>query len=479
MRLSITLTCILTAILQAVAQYPAPDLTGEMPYTEESPSVISHPRSYPDNAGMMINKSLAPRVFMGYRHLGRPKRFSRFPDAGVTSQVWRDSIMPQTGRTPLSPTDSVLVLLGFREPQPRVPSREELPVAFGSVTPDWLKKAADTYRFQEDFVYEMMLRRPGLIEYAYWDLPERPRLKEEDYSLRGFIRGIDLPALGEAGTLRGSGHDVINWLHLFNVSLQLSQAYVSGNWYQGGNSYLAFLGSFLWDVQLNNVYHPNLIFQSTVSYKLAINSTPDDEFHKYSVSQDLFQYNLKTGYKAFQNWYYSFLMQFKTQFLHSYPANSETRTASFLSPGELNLGLGMTYSKENEKKTLKFSASVSPVSYNLKTCIDPLVDHAQFGIKPGRRLVNEVGSNAEVNFMAKIWENTTYTTRLFLFTDYRVLQGDWENTINFQFSKVFSTQIYAHLRYDTSADSSIDRNWRKLMLKEILSVGISYTFSTK
>ena len=239
------------------------------------------------------------------------------------------------------------------------------------------------------------------------------------------------------------------------------------------------LANFLWDVQLNNVYYPKLIFQSAVSYKLSVNSTPDDQYHEYSVSQDLFQYNLKLGYKAVKHWYYSFAAQFKTQFFNSYPANSETRSASFLSPGELNLGLGMTYTKENEAKTLKFSATVSPASYNLKTCIDPKVDPVQFGIRAGRKWLNEVGSNAEVNFMAKLWGNTTYTTRLFLFSDYKTFQGDWENTLNFQFSRLFSTQIYAHLRYDSSADSSVSRRWRKLMLKEILSVGISYTFSTK
>lgn len=271
----------------------------------------------------------------------------------------------------------------------------------------------------------------------------------------------------------------INWLHVFNIGLQLSQAYVSDNWYQGGNSYLAFLGNFMWDVQLNPVYHPKIIFQSTLSYKLAINSTPDDEYHKYSVSQDLFQYNLKAGYKAVHNWYYSFVAQFKTQLLHSYPANSEVRKASFLSPGELNVGFGMTYSKENAKKTLKFSASISPISYNLKTCIDKKIDVTQFNIKPGHKFLNEVGSNAEINFYAKMWHNATYTTRLFLFTDYKSFQGDWENTFNFQFSRFFSTQIYAHLRYDTSVDSSISRGWKKLMLKEILSFGLSYTFSTK
>lgn len=449
----------------------APDLSGEI---------------YPTP----INKSLAPRVFTGYRDLRHPLRDRPFPDPEIAVRVWRDSVRTVTEEaTPFDSETMIPIWDGdtivwynpvVEEELPNVPDREDLSVAFGSATPEWLRKTIDTFRMQEDFTYEFMIENPEYIEYAYWDLPQRPRLPEEDRSFRGFLMRQQIPHPIVTGALRvDSVPERINWLHTFNLAFQLSQAYVSGNWYQGGTSYLAFLGNFLWDVQLNNVYYPKLIFQSTLSYKLAINSTPDDEFHKYSVSQDQFQYNLKTGYKAVNNWYYSFLMQFKTQFMNSYPSNSITRTASFLSPGELNLGLGMTYSKENEKKTLKFSASISPISYNFRTCIDDKVDHPQFGIKPDRKWVNEIGSNAEVNFFAHIWGNTTYTTRLFIFSDYKLLQTDWENTLNFQFSRLFSTQIYAHLRYDTSADSKVNRKWKKLMLKEILSVGISYTFSTK
>lgn len=489
------LTSVLATILLAAATSPA------QVYLEEDPvntgrRAGEHQTTTPDELyrpdlgqriyATPVNKSLTPRVFTGYRHLRSGMRYTNFPDPDVSAQVWRDSVMhnqPDSfGKesTEAFRMDSLLQAMGLIEPPRSIPDREDLPVAFGSVIPDWLRRILDTYRFQEDFTYRMMLDNPSLIEYAYWDLPVPPRLPEEDTSLHGYLKRLDLPDMPDvAEVATNSDPHRINWLHTFNVALQLSQAYVSGNWYQGGNSYLAFLGNFLWDVQLNNVYHPNLIFQSTVAYKLAINSTPDDQYHKNSVSQDLFQYNLKTGYKAIYNWYYSFLMQFKTQFLHSYPSNSETRQASFMSPGELNLGLGMTYSKENAAKTLKFSASISPVSYNLKVCLDDMVDREQFNIKPGHRWVNEIGSNAEVNFYAKLWGNTTYSTRLFIFTDYKLLQADWENTLNFQFSKLFSTQIYAHLRYDTSADPNMARQWKKLMLKEILSVGISYTFSTK
>ncbi|MBD5304945.1 MAG: DUF3078 domain-containing protein [Bacteroides sp.] len=441
-----------------------------------------------------VNKSLFPRVFTGYRHISRRRPYSQFPDAGVVSEV-----MAEVWRDPVVTPDSVVLsdedlqpdpdALSPVTPQPattessyeaEMPTREELSVAFGSVIPSWLRKSIDTYRFQEDFAYTMMIDNPSLIEYAYWDLPEPPRLPEEDYSFRGYLKRLNLPEIKPAANLPVHANGGrINWLHSFNVAIQLSQAYVSSNWYQGGTSHLAFFANTSWDVQLNQVYYPKAMFQSTVSYKLAINSTPDDQYHRYNVSQDLFQYNLKAGYKALENWYYSFTMQFKTQFFNSYPTNSPDRSASFLSPGEFNVGLGMTYSKQNEKKTLTFTASISPISYNLKTCIDKWVDHSQFGIRADRKLLNEIGSNAEVNFTALLWGNTTYTTRLFIFSDYKNMQTDWENTLNFQFSRLFSTQIYAHLRYDTSADSSISRKWRKLMMKEILSVGISYSFSTK
>lgn len=473
MRTFTTSLCILAAASLMKAQdvkFDSPDYSDPINRPDLGETIYATP----------INKSLGPRVFLGYRNLFHPRKFTTFPDPEIATQVWRDSVHNSAEELDNTADDPFLNSIEtISAEKPEIPSREDLPVAFGSVTPDWLKRATNTYRLQEDFVYQMMVENPAYIDYAYWDLPVPPRLPEEDYSLRGYLQRLHLPKVIEAEKLDvNSKGTPVNWLHSFNVALQLSQAYVSGNWYQGGNSYLAFLGNFNWDVQLNTAYHPNLIFQSALSYKLAVNSTPDDQYHKYSISQDQFQYNLKAGYKAIHNWYYSFLLQFKTQLFNGYPANSPTRSAAFLSPGELNVGLGMTYNKENKDKTLALSVSISPISYNLKTCINRYVDPAQFGIRPGRKLQNEIGSNAEINFKAVIWGNTTYTTRLFLFSDYSSFLSDWENTINFQFSKLFSTQIYAHLRYDTQADSSISK-WKKLMLKEILSVGISYTFSTK
>lgn len=443
-----------------------------------------------------ISLLLGPWVFTGYRSLVRHPKLTEFPDAGTAARIWRDIDREHRRdllRAERAEKDSILaehpdsIQLLLWDPYESIEARErdldrELPpVASGEVTPPWLERAIRSNDIQLDLMYHLMVYEPHHIQYAYWDLPVPPRLPEEDYSFHGYLKRLNLPEVDvtDAVIKESESPGRYNWLHVFNTGLQLSQAYVSDNWYQGGNSYLAFLFNFLWDVQLNTVFHPNMMFQSTLSYKFAINSSPDDQYHKYSISQDIFQYNLKTGYKAAHNWYYSFLLQFKTQFFNSYPSNSEQRSASFLSPGELNLGLGMTYTKETADKRLKLSASVSPLSYNFKSCIDPEVEHSQFNIRPDRRWVNEIGCNAELTLLWNIWDNISYSTRLFLFSDYESFQGDWESTFNFQFNRYFSTQLYFHLRYDSEADGSIAPNWNKWMLKEILSVGISYSFSTK
>lgn len=347
--------------------------------------------------------------------------------------------------------------------------------------PQWLENGIRAFKTQGHLKHSMMVKDPTLIEYAYWNLPVPPSLPKEDHSFKGFLNRTFIPGGVDVKDAVIPDFEIAkkHWLHVVNGALQFSQAFVSKNWYQGGNNYLSLLINFLWDVQLNPVYHPNMLFQSTLSYKLGLNSTKDDEYHKYSISQDIFQYNLKFGYKAKRNWYYSITAQFKTQLLNNYKSNSMTRIASFLTPSDLNLGLGMTYSKQNKKKTMQFNASIAPLSYNLKTAIDPEIDHTLFNIPQTAKTHSEVGSNAELTFNWQIGPMVNYKTRLFLFTDYSYAMGDWENTLNFQFTKFFSTQLYVNMRYDSSADKTIDPGWRKFMLKEILSVGLSYTFSTK
>lgn len=347
-------------------------------------------------------------------------------------------------------------------------------------TPDWLRDALTQSRISGDIMYEMMVYFPHTIQYTYWNLPVPPRLPEDDISLGNYIRSMHLP---EVNTNDAILPDIqINkkhWLHTFNTGLQFSQAYVSKNWYQGGNNYLSLLYNFFWDVQLNSTYHPDQIFQSTVSYKLGVNSIEQSAVNrKYSLSEDQFQYNVKYGFKAFKKWFYTITGQFKTQFFTNYMNNTNTRTASFLSPGDLNLGIGMTYSKRNAKGTFNLSASIAPLSYNMKICLDDKIDHERLNIKPGHKTSSEIGSSGEVNMTWQATSNISMRTRVFAFTDYTYFQGNVETTWDFAINKYLSTQLYANLRFDSSSDFNTSK-WHHWMLKEILSFGLSYSFSSK
>lgn len=348
------------------------------------------------------------------------------------------------------------------------------------ITPGWLRSALTQQRIANDYMYKTMVYNPSTLQFTYWDLPVPPRLPEDDITLRNYINHMDLP---DVDTSTAVLQDFVlgkkHWLHKFSTGLQFSQAYVSKNWYQGGNDYLALLYNFYWDVQLNPVFHPDELFQSTLQYKLGINKSDNNAGpHGISLSEDLLQYNVKYGFKAFRKWFYTITGQFKTQIFNNYKSGTDIRSASFLSPGDFNLGLGMTYSMTNKPKTFSISASIAPLSYNMKMCIDDRIEKTQFNIKPGHKTHNEFGSSGEMNMTWNPKSNISMRTRCFAFTDYSYFQGNVETTWNFAFSRFISTQIYVNLRYDSSSDFDASK-WHHWMLKEILSFGLTYTFSTK
>lgn len=349
---------------------------------------------------------------------------------------------------------------------------------------NWIKIEAERARRYRDLKQNYMIHNPAAVRYNINTLPSPPKKyvatvdpQQSVITIKDEIvtSPVQAPIMSEATQLEVTRR---NWLHDFSASLQFSQAYISPNWYQGGNNNVNMIGNVRWNVKLNNKFHPNLIAEATTQYKLAIASAPQDEVHNYTISEDLFQFNGTLGLKAFNNWYYSLNGMFKTQFLNSYPPNSNDMKAAFLSPGELNLGVGMTYNYTNPKKKFKVEVSIAPLSYNLKMSTSERIPVTNFGISEGRHSVSEVGSNAEVKVAWDIVWNISYLSRLFVFTDYDYVQGDWENTINFSINRYLSTQLYVHLRYDSSQPSVEGSRWHKWQLKEILSFGLQYQFKT-
>lgn len=360
------------------------------------------------------------------------------------------------------------------------PVTDESGVMFGlklDINDEWLKSSIENRRKTLGMRYNAMVQNPQNVQYNQKDLPIPPKTYVIAPNPSKRMVTIEERKYDNLETvLQAEAIKVRNWIHSFNASVQLSQAYLSDNWYQGGENNVNVIGSFVWNVKLNENVYKKLLFENTVQYKVSVNSAPQDSVRGYSISQDLFQVNTKFGYKAIKKWYYSATLRFKTQLFNNYKANTHTMKAAVLSPAELNLGLGMTYSTTSKNKALKLDMSLSPLSMDMNLCREIVkIDPTSFGIDEGKHFKAEFGSNLEAKMSWKICDEVTWSSRLFAFTNYDHIQGDWENTLNFTINKYLSTKLYAHLRYDDSVTK--DPSWKYWQFNEVLSFGFNYTFS--
>ena len=342
---------------------------------------------------------------------------------------------------------------------------------------EWLQQAMAGSERTRQLRHRAMIDNPQLVAYNAGRLPQAPPEGVIPADPRqGMLTIAPQAVVDEVTPPEAPVLPVHNWLHVFNASLQFTQAYISGNWYQGGENNLALLGSINWNCNLNSDVHPNWLFNNALSYKLGISTTHGDSIRKYMINEDNFLFTSQLGYKAVKHWYYSAMLQFTTQFLNNYKVNTRTMTAAFLSPAELNIGLGMTYNYKKADDRM-FTLAIAPISYNLKYCRNITdIDPTRFGIDAGKHCKSNVGSNFEAKWLWRFTPNVMLTSRLYMFTNYEYVQGDWENTLDLSIGKYLTTQFYTHLRFDRSRP--YDDDWNYWQFKEILSLGIIYRFAT-
>ena len=339
----------------------------------------------------------------------------------------------------------------------------------------WYDNLKWSLDFERYHLNQLAVETPWLVPYNINMMPEPPKQYEVKLDIKKNILTIEERKLKMPTDAPEAQVKQRNWIHAFDASLQFSQSYLSENWYQGGTKNLNMISSVNYFLQLNKNLHPNLLYELGIQYKLGINSAPDDELRNYSINEDLFQINTKFGLKATKKFYYSMNLQFKTQLLQNFKTNTWDIAASFLTPGEFNAGIGMAYSTKNQKETFVFDASLSPLSYNMKICrATHRIDSSAFGIETGKHLGHEVGSSGECKITWNASRHISISSRVFAFSDYSYIQGDWETTIDFSFNKFLSTRVYAHLRYDNSSDWNQD--WKYWQFKEIFSLGLQYKF---
>ncbi|HEY1039273.1 MAG TPA: DUF3078 domain-containing protein, partial [Bacteroidia bacterium] len=215
-------------------------------------------------------------------------------------------------------------------------------------------------------------------------------------------------------------------------------------------------------------------------------------------NDDRIQVTSKYGRKAFKNFYYSGLLDFKTQFApgYNYP-NDSVVISKFLAPAYGLAALGMDY-KPNDN----FSIFLAPISAKVTIVNDQkLADAGAFGVDKalygtlangqyglvahGLKHREEVGGYFKMQYRQKVMDNVNFETMLELFSNYLENPGNidvnWTTLTSMKVNKYISATFSTHLIYDD--DIILERGGSKkgtfgpdVQFKQVLSVGLSYKF---
>jgi len=280
---------------------------------------------------------------------------------------------------------------------------------------------------------------------------------------------------------------IMGWKKGGLFALNLAQTSLT-NWAAGGQNSAAVNGIFsafanykrgksAWDNSLDIGYGILKQGKDTSPMKT------DDKF-------DLFS---KYGREAFKNFYWSGLMNFRTQMRpgYKYP-DTENKISDLFSPAYLLVAAGMDY-----KPNPYFSAFIAPLTGKFTFVNDAELSAAgAFGVTPGQNSRSEFGGYLRAifsknDFKDEFMKNVAFTSKIDLFSNYghnpQNIDITWENLIGLKVNKFISVNFNTVLMYDDDIKVPVDRNGNgefesteapgpRTQFKEILGVGFSYKF---
>lgn len=205
----------------------------------------------------------------------------------------------------------------------------------------------------------------------------------------------------------------------------------------------------------------------------------------FKKTDDKIDFLSKYGRKAYKDFYYSGLVNFKTQFTPGYNANKDM-ISNLLAPAYLLGALGMNYQPNKY-----FNVFLAPFTGKITIVNDDVLSAAgAFGVTPGEKSRSEFGGYTRMiysrnDFKSEILKNLSFTTKLDLFSNFlnepQNVDVSWETLIAMKVNKYISVSLNTHLLYDadtkwadTNNDGTPDK--AKVQFKEILGVGFSYKF---
>ncbi len=301
----------------------------------------------------------------------------------------------------------------------------------------------------------------------------------------------------------------------------------------GGDNSMALLGNFFLTHNFTkNLFTVDTKFTAKFGYnRMRVETATDAGTVSNGVwfkDQDEFSVWIAPAFKMTKNWSYGATFQFRSQFAHGYVSRTAQaemhRKSTFMSPGYLDLSLGITY--KCPKPRFPIVINISPLAlngifvesnvirqnflYQFKEHTDANLKYIEpYGVPYYATSKYEGGSSLRIDFDKKFGkrEFMRYRTTIFSFlgwisnatlknkySDYHDFQTAydawntdkkgskptlaihptvrWENTLDIRAAKFLTTTFSFQLYYNRAQNYDIQTQM-------LLSVGLAYTFKNK
>lgn len=285
----------------------------------------------------------------------------------------------------------------------------------------------------------------------------------------------------------------LGWRVGGRFSLNFSQASFT-NWAAGGQNSVAgnviFAG--IADYKGTNNYWENTLL---TSYGLIQQGNND-----LQKSDDRLELNSLYGVKAFgKHWYYSGIMNFRTQYTVGYGGDDlDVKASNFMAPGYLNLGLGLDY-RPNDN----FQVFISPADAKLTFVLDQdLADNGDYGvdaavfnadgvkIQDGKNMLFQFGAYVRATYNNEIMKNVNLFTSLDLFSNYldnpQNIDINWEVLLGFKINEWLTASLNTTLIYDndisfirTLDDGTTEMLGARTQFKQVFNLGVVFNLGAK
>ena len=321
------------------------------------------------------------------------------------------------------------------------------------------------------------LNRPDLVSTTETELQETGNIREDVYTpienQVEFVEKVEAPVIDAPEEILDTlmVQKPKFWTKKGDGFLQFMQNYVSGNWYKGGESNYSMVGALTLEANYDN--KNKWKWDNKLEMKLGFLRSRTDSLHKFKANEDLLRFTSKLGLEAAKNWYYTLQLLAYTQFTRGLKSNDPFTYSDFMSPFNLNLGLGMDYKVESKNKRLTGTINLSPLAVNYRY-VGRLPLGPSYGLKVGKHTLLDFGSQLTADLVWKMNENVTWKSRLYAFTSYKRAEIEWENTFELRVSKYITANLFLFPRFDDAGVYDSDLGYWQF--KEYSSLGFNYSF---